>query len=269
MTTATAAHRPAPVARTRSFAWTLKAEFAKTFTLRSAWLSMAFAVLGACGLAALNASDSTSNWHTMSATDRAAFDPTRNVLFNILVCAFIFGSLGTRSITTEYSNGMIRVTISAMHDRTRLLFAKATVVATLALVVSLISNVGAVLIGQRILQREGIPLSLRDTDVARAIILSAIAISALAIVGLAFGTLLRRPAAADVAFALFLIGAQLLFTVLPDGAQKYVPINLLFATTAVKPTDDILAPGMAIGILALSAATLLAIADQVINRRDA
>ena len=264
-----AAYHPAPVARTNSLAWTLKAEFAKTFTLRSAWLSMAFAILAAGGLAALNASDSASNWHTMSATDRAAFDPTRNVLFNILVCAFIFGSLGTRAVTTEYSTGMIRVSIAAMHDRTRLLFAKAFVVATLALIVSLISNVLAVLVGQRIFQREGIQLSLQDTDVVRAIVLSAMAISALAIVGLAFGTLLRRAAASDVAFGVFLIGAQLLFAVLPDGAQKYVPINLLFATTALKPTDDVLAPGLAIGILALSAAALLAIAAQVINRRDA
>jgi hypothetical protein len=164
---------------------------------------------------------------------------------------------------------MIRVTIAAMHDRTRLLFAKAFVVATLALIVSLISNVLAVLIGQRIFQREGISLSLQDTAVARAIILSAMAISAFAIVGLAFGTLLRRAAASDVAFALFLIGAQLLFTVLPDGAQKYVPINLLFATTALKRTDDVLAPGPAIGILALSATALLAIAARVLNRRDA
>lgn len=269
MTTATTAYHPAPIARTRSLAWTLKAEFAKTFTLRSTWYSMSFAILGAGGLAALNASDAASNWHTMSATDRAAFDPTRSVLFNILVCAFIFGSLGTRSVTTEYSTGMIRVSIAAMHDRTRVLFAKASVVATLALIVSLISNVVAVLVGQRIFQREGIPLSLHDTDVARAIILSAMAISALAIVGLAFGTLLRRAAASDVAFALFLIGAQLLFALLPDGAQKYVPIYLLFATTAVKPAGDVLASGPAIGILALCAATLLAIAAQVINRRDA
>ena len=266
---ATAAYPAAPIPRARSLAWTLKAEFAKTFTLRSAWLSMAFALLGACGLAALNASDSASNWHTMSATERAAFDPTRNVLFNILVCAFIFGSLGTRSVTSEYSTGMIRVTIAAMHDRTRLLFAKATVVATLALIVSLISNTVAVVIGQRIFQREGIPLSLHDTDVARAVILSAMAVSALAIVGLAFGTLLRRSAASDVAFGLFLVGAQLLFAVLPAWTQKYVPINLLFATTALKRTDDVLAPGAAIGVLALCAATLLAIAAQVINRRDA
>ena len=265
----TTAYPPAPISRTRSLAWTLKAEFAKTFTLRSAWLSMAFAVVGAGGLAALNASDSASNWHTMSATERAAFDPTRSVLFNILVCAFIFGSLGTRSVTTEYSTGMIRVSIAAMHDRSRLVFAKALVVATLALVVSLISNVIAVVVGQRMFQRERIQLSLQDPKVVMAIILSAVAISALAIVGLAFGTLLRRAAASDVAFGLFLVGAELLFTVLPDAAQKYVPINLLFATTALKPASDMLAPGTALGILALCAATLLAIAARVINRRDA
>ena len=269
MATATDAHHPAPIARARTLTWTLKAEFTKTFTLRSTWLSMSFAVLGAVGLGALNASDAASNWHTMSATDRAAFDPTRSVLFNILVCAFIFGSLGTRAVTTEYSTGMIRVSIAAMHDRTRLLFAKAAVVASLALIVSLISNVIAVLVGQRILQREGIPLSLHDIDVARAIVLSAMAISALAIVGLAFGTLLRRAAASDVAFALFLVGGQLLFAVLPDAAQKYVPINLLFGTTALRPTDDVLACGTAIGVLALLAATLLAVAALVVNRRDA
>ena len=118
-------------------------------------------------------------------------------------------------------------------------------------------------------EREGISLSLQDAGVARAVVLGALAISALAAIGLAFGALLRRAAAADVAFALFLIGGQLLFGVLPNGAQKYIPINLLFATTALKPTEDILRPGTAIGILALSAIALLAVATHVLNSRDA
>ena len=258
-----------PVARARTMFRSLKAEFAKSLTLRSTWLSMAAAVLGAGGLAALNASDAASNWHTMSATERAAFDPARGALFGILVCALIFGSLGARSVTNEYSSGMIRVTIAATHDRTRLLHAKAFVVATLAFTVTVISNVVAVLVAQRMFQAEGIPLSLDDARVAQAIGLSAIAISALAIVGLAFGTVLRRSAAADIAFALFLVGAQLIFAVLPDAAQKYVPINLLFATTALKPAENIVAAGTAIATLALCAATLLAVAKYVINRRDA
>ncbi len=46
----------------------------------------------------------------MGVKQRADFDPTSSALIGVLFAALIFGALAIRSMTSEYTTGMIRVT---------------------------------------------------------------------------------------------------------------------------------------------------------------
>ena len=77
-------------------------------------------------------------------------------------------------MTSEYSSGMIRVTFAAIAERRQVLVAKAAILAVLTFVVTLVSNVVAFVLGERILSSQHIESSLGDAGVLRAIVFGAV-----------------------------------------------------------------------------------------------
>lgn len=103
--------------------------------------------------------------------------------------------LGVLVMTSEYGNGMIRVTFAACPRRATVLAAKASVTVVMVFVVSLVSCILAHRIGE---------LMLSSGDYARgeplpALLGVALNFSALGALGLAVGTILRRSAGAITA----------------------------------------------------------------------
>ena len=118
--------RTAPTSRV------LKSEWTKLRTLPSTWRTAVTAVTISIGLGAVLCISQAHQWATMTAAQRAAFDPTACSLGGFfLVGAVLLGALAVRTVTAEYSTGMIRSTFTATPARRLVLAAKAVVTAGL------------------------------------------------------------------------------------------------------------------------------------------
>ena len=108
-------------------------EWIKLRSVRSTWWTLLVFAAGMIGLAILVMIH--QHWATMSAPDRASFDPTDDGFAGLSIGQLALGVLGVLVITTEYSSGMIRATLAAVPRRPLLLAAKAAVFGAVALVV--------------------------------------------------------------------------------------------------------------------------------------
>src|ERR1035441_3507202 len=149
--TATTSSR-VPLGRYR-FSQVARMEWAKVRTLRStAWILLILAA-GMIGLAILVLSQYPSDWAHMSAAQRASFDPTEEGFAGVALGQLTMGVLGVLVITSEYSSGMIRATLSAVPRRGMLLTAKAAVLGALVLPAVEILAFAALLAGQAVSSR--------------------------------------------------------------------------------------------------------------------
>jgi ABC-2 type transport system permease protein len=254
--------------RSEALARSFRSEWTKLRTLRSTWITIATSVAISIGFALINVSATSGQWADMSVKQRADFDPTSSALIGVLFAALIFGALAIRSMTSEYTTGMIRVTFSATADRRRVFAAKASIIAVIAFVVALVSNFLAYFPSQQILRSKHIESSITDPGVLTAIVLGAFAVSAVALVGFGLGSIIKRTALATTMLSVVIIGGQLVGLVLPEGARKYLPSSALQATVSVHRLPELLTPGSATTALVIYAVLTYAVAKQIVARRD-
>jgi hypothetical protein len=255
--------------RTNLIARTTKSEWTKLRTLRSTWRSVGAAAGLAIGLGAAIVAAQVAQWNTMTAKQHQAFDATATSLIGLLFAAVILGALAVRSVTAEYSTGMIRTTFTALTARRAVLAAKAATVAALAFPVALVTNLVGFEIGQRILTAKHAQVSLADPGVFRAVVMGAAAVSLITVLGVGLGGLVRRTAAATTGLSLILIGGVMFGQFLPAGFRGYLPSAATQAVVTVHRSPGLLPPAPALAVLAGYAAIALGAAAIRIGRRDA
>jgi ABC-type transport system involved in multi-copper enzyme maturation permease subunit len=177
-------------------------------------------------------------------------------------------SVAIRSISGEYSTGMIRATLAAVPSRHTVLAAKAAVIAALAFPFALVVNTIGYLAAQQVFATERIESSLTDPGVVRALLSSALVVALIAIAGLGLGAAIRHAAGANTVLSLVLIGTQLLGLALPDGTTRFLPGYVLQATTSTRPSDEFLAPGVALAVFIAYTAVAYEIGKQRLRRGD-
>jgi ABC-type transport system involved in multi-copper enzyme maturation permease subunit len=246
----------------------VRAEWTKLRTVRAAWLTMSIAIAAAIILSLLNSLSDVRTWDELPLDERLAYDATSTTLVGVLFGALALGALGVRTITSEYSSGMIRSTMAAVPRRADVLIAKVLVVTGSTLVVSLIANVAGFTIGQGVLRTEGIHASAGDADSLAAMALGALAVSAFAATGVGLGALVRRASVANILIALVVIGGQIVGTAVPSSSQRFLPFNALQATVTVHRGDDLLPPLQATTFICVYATVAVLAAAVVLNRRD-
>lgn len=265
--------------RTRNFGDVLRSEWTKLRSVRSTYWTLLAAVVVTVGISALVCSIYASQYSTMSASDRAFFDPTSFSLNGVFLAQFAIGVLGVLIITGEYSTGAIRSTLAAVPQRRTVLAAKATVFTAVTLVVGLVSCFAAFLVGQAILSTQGIQAHLGDPGVLRAVAGSGIYLAVLGLFALGVGTLIRRSAGAISALFGVILVLPVLVQTLPSSwsnvIAKYLPSNAGQAIAQTvqagphSPGGEMLSPWVGMGVFCLYAAVALAFAAVVLRRRDA
>ena len=258
-----------PAARATVFSDTLRAEWTKIRSLRSSWYTVGGGALASIAMAGLICLATASQWDRMTPKEIAEFDPTSQTLVGVLFAAIILGTLAVRSITSEYGNGMIRVSFSAMPGRRRVLAAKAVVLAAVAFPVALVANVIGFLVGSQVLSSKVDVPSLANLDTLRAIALGAIAVTLVAVLGLGLGGIIRRTAGATTALSVGIIGSQLFGLLLPEVARQYLPGMALQSMVSVQQQPGVLSPAAGFAVLAVYAVVAYVIAATLITRRDA
>jgi hypothetical protein len=261
---------PAPPVRNSTITRTVKAEWTKLRTLPSTWRTAVVAVTISIGLGAVLCISQANQWATMTAQQRLTFDPTACSLGGFfLVGAVLLGALAVRTVTAEYSTGMIRSTFTAMPSRRLVLAAKAAVTAAFVFPVALLAVVVSFEVGQRLFAAKHLQASFGHPGVLQALVFAALGVSLVAIIGVGLGGLIRHTAAATTGLVLIIVGGATLGQFLPAGLRQYLPGTALEAAVTVHRSAGLLRPGMAIVVLGLYAVVALAAASVRVAHRDA
>jgi len=190
-------------------------------------------------------------------------------------------------ITAEYRRDLIRITLTAMPHRGRVLAAKAIVLGAVAFLTALVAATVVVAVGQRVLRDNGVyvhPATI-GTEI-RVIAGTAALLAGTAVLAMAIGAVVRRSVVA-VASAIVVIVLPYLLAIafLPAGAAQWLLRVTPAAAFAVQQTavqyaqvDNVytpangffpLSPWAGFAVLAAWAAFALALAAFLIRRRDA
>ena len=169
-------------------------EWLKLRSVRStAWVGLV-SVAAMIGLAVLVLSQ--IHWNTMSAADRATFDPTNDSMTGLAIAQLAAGVLGVLVITGEFSSGMIRATFAAVPRRRLVLAAKAAVAGAVALVAGEILAFAAFAAGELALKGGAQHAALSQPGVLRAVLRAGAYPALIALIGLGLGALIQHTAGA-------------------------------------------------------------------------
>lgn len=271
MTTVEVAPTPSERSGPRS-EWSdvLRAEFAKLWSVRSTYWTLFAALVFNVGFAALEAVFLPGQ---LSARDTATLDAVRVSLGGSHLSQIAFGVLGVLIITSEYTTGMIRVTLAAVPRRRVLLTAKAAVFTGTALVVGIVASFAAYFVFQALLTGNTFRSSIGDPGVVRALIGGGLYLAILGLLGLGLGTIIRSSAGAIAALFSLLFIPQILIQLLPPTWKttigRYVPMEAGSQIFSQHHEAGALSPWTGLGVFCLYAAVALVVGFILINRRDA
>jgi ABC-2 type transport system permease protein len=254
------------------FRGALRSEFTKIRSTPSMyWTLLALVVI----TIAIGALASFAAAHNVDAGGRY-FDPTNRSLDGLYLGQLIIAALGALTITSEYSTGMIRTSLTVMPRRGVVFAAKAVAFGVVAFVTGLVTSFGAFFLGQALMSGKHISASLGQPNVLRAVIGAALYLTVCGLLALGIGAVLRRTAAAITASVALLLVMPLLVTALPQtDVNKWVPAYAgggIFATKP-DPTDPPIAHDFSawtgFAVFAMYAAIALIGAMAAFRSRDA
>ena len=266
--TATSVRAAAAPARRPGFGDVVRSEVTKLFSVRSTlWTLLAFLVV-TIGFSALICA--VAGRADVSGPDYDAASQSLVGLFFGQVAAVVLGVL---SITSEYSKGGIRTTLTAVPNRLRLLAAKALVIAVTLALVSLVAVFASFFLGQSLLAKHDASVGLGDPHVLRAVLGGALYVVASGLFGFALGVLLRQSAGAITGGLVLLFVAPPLVGLIPghtgDTISKYFTSNAGQSILMAVHDPATLSPWGGYAVFTLWWVIPLAIGAALMVRRDA
>jgi ABC-type transport system involved in multi-copper enzyme maturation permease subunit len=155
-------------------------------------------------------------------------------LFGLLFGQLVIIVLGALAITSEYSTGMIRTSLTAMPRRGTVFAAKGVVFGLVALVVGLVTSFLAFFTGQLILSSQHVNTTLGQPHVLRAVIGGGLFLAVCGLLSFGIGAALRHTAAAIAGGIGLMLVLWILSQFLPgppsgwfgqEDIDKWIPFN--------------------------------------------
>ncbi len=279
MTSLTIATRPTASVPTRRtiLRRTLHSEFTKLRSLRSTYWIMFALILASVAWCVAYCLGTVHQWPHMSAQDRSGFDATQDSILGLaLLGQLVIVVLGALVITSEYSTGTVRTSLTAMPRRGTLYAAKAAVFAAVSLVVAVVASFGTFFLGRVLLRSTHAAMSLSQPGVLRSLIITALFVEACGLVAFGIGALVRNTAGAlTLSFGCLVLVPELIRTLpvfLHNDLTRWVPggdaINSMTATIGGQTPHTFSAWGE-LAVIAGYAAILLVLGAVQFSRRDA
>jgi ABC-2 type transport system permease protein len=260
-----------PAARRPGLPGALRSELTKIGSVRSTYWTLLAQAVASIAWAVLDCAGIVSHGHGPG-FDAAQASLTGQVALGELIIVV----LGALVITSEYSTGMIRTSLTVMPRRGVLYAAKAIVFAAVTLTISVVTSFIAFFTGQAILATKHYNTTLAQPDVLRAVLLSAAIVTVFGLLAYGAGALIRHTAGAitSILGVIFLIPA--LAQALPNswfadvvrwlpGGQALTPI----ASSAHPISPHLFGAWGEFGVFSGYAAVLLALGAWSFIRRDA
>lgn len=254
----------------------LRAEWTKARTLSSTFWLLAGAVAATLPLSVVVAAGQNCP------PSGCATDPAKMSLTGLYLGQAVVAVLGVLAISGEYAAGMNIVTFTSMPKRTRVLGAKAAVLATLVLPAAVVSVLASLVFGAAMLPARGftpshgfVSLSLGSATMLRVAVGSMLYLALIALLSLGIATAVRDAAVAiGLVLALLFVFPILVAFIHNAPLQRHLEqIAPMLAGMAVQETVNVasqpLGPWAGLGVLALWAAGALLLGCFVLVRRDA
>jgi ABC-type transport system involved in multi-copper enzyme maturation permease subunit len=250
----------------------LRSELTKIRSVRSTYWTLLAMIVVTVGIGALFSWGTASNWGRMSAADKASFDPTATSLAGLLIGQLIIVVLGTLTITSEYSTGMVRTSLTALPRRGTVYAAKAAVFTAVALVVGMVTSFASFALGQALMSSQHINAALSQPHVLRAVIGGGLFVAACGLLAFGIGAIIRHSAGAITAatgllFVLFILG-----NFLPgswSGVRKWIPFDAGSQVFSVRSAPQMFPAWTGFAVFCGYAAIALAAGLILFRKRDA
>jgi ABC-2 type transport system permease protein len=197
--------------RRAGLAGALRSEFTKLHSVRSTYWSLLVLVLAGVAWSVANCAGVAAHWAQTPPGQRGFFDATQDSVVGLaLLGQLVVVVLGALAITSEYSTGMIRTSLTVLPRRGVVFAAKAIMLSAVTLVVALVTSFAAFFVGQYLLRGTHEAVTLGQPDVLRAVLASALYVALSGLFSFGLGAVLRSTAGALTAtYALLFLLPQL------------------------------------------------------------
>jgi hypothetical protein len=250
-----------------------RGEWTKFRTLRSSGYALLAALLMLVGFAIIASAATVHDWASMSAKDRAGFDPLLTSLRGVDGAQLALGVLGVLWISGEYGTGLIRSSFTAVPKRLPVLWAKTGVLAAVVFLLALPGTLIAFFASQSILHSKHISIAFTHPGVARALIGAALYLTVFTLFSLGLGAVIRNTPGGIAALVAILFVLPVLTNVLGrswrNAISPYLPTNAGEAVAQLHTQANSLAPWTGFGLFCGYTAALLILAASLLRRRDA
>jgi ABC-2 type transport system permease protein len=259
-------------------AGTLRSEFTKIRSVRSTYWTLFLLVAAGVAWSIAYCAGEASRWASMSPQDRLGFDPTQSSVVGLaLLGQLVIVVLGTLALTSEYSTGMIRTSLTVMPRRGVLYGAKAAVLTAVALVVAFVTSFASFFIGQALLTNTHVSVTLSQPNVLRAVLGSALYVVLCGLFAFGLAAIIRSTAGAMTAAYGFLFLVPQLAKALPNtwyaDVARWLPggdvVNAITSTQQVNNNPHLFSAWGEFAVFGAYTAILLVLGAVLFRKRDA
>lgn len=252
----------------------LRSEFTKLRSVRSTYWTLLVLALVGIGIGAAISAGQASDLSAHPG-DRGGFDPTQTSLGAFFfIGQLVIVVLGALIITSEYSTGMIRTSLTAMPRRGVVYAAKAAVFGAVALVFSLVTSFIAFFVGQLILSGT-VSATLSQPHVLRAVVGTAAFVAVVGLIAFGLGAIIRHTAGAITTAVGLMFVIRIIVQFLPDTWRwdliRFMPDSAgqVISATVGPSNPHLWSPWPQFAVTAIYAVVLLAAGAYLFRKRDA
>lgn len=264
--------RAGTASRPATYRDTLRSEWTKFRSVQASYWSLLIGAVLGIGLGAL-ISGLSAHRYRQDPGLHIGWNATDHSLRSLLIAQLAFAVLGVITVTSEYSTGMIRTSLTAVPKRIRMMSAKLVVFTGVVLVAGQVIAFATFGIGQMLIHGNAPSASLGQHLVLRAVIGAGLYLALLGLLGGAFAVLLRNAAAGIAVMVALLFVLPGIAQALPSNWSQ--PIEQWWPTNAGQQVamtirDSHTLPAWAgFGWMALFTAVVVTVSFVWLQRRDA
>src|ERR1700735_2223572 len=256
---------------------TLRSEFTKIRSVRSTYWTLFLLVVAGIAWSVAFCAGQASHWSGTPAPRLGSAPTQASVVGVALLGQLVIVVLGTLAITSEYSTGMIRTSLTVMPRRGVLYGAKAAVFTAAALVIALLTSFASFFIGQALLTSTHVSATLSQPNVLRAVTGAALYVGLCGLFAFGLGAILRSTAGAmTAAYGLLFLVPQLA-KALPSAwyadLDRWVPgggvVNAITGTQVVNNNPHLFSAWGEFAVFGAYTAIVLIAGLVLLRRRDA
>jgi ABC-2 type transport system permease protein len=246
----------------------VRSEWSKLWSLRSSWYTLAASVVSAYVFAgvvgvAVNFGDAK----------KIQMDPVLVSMAGLNFAQLLLPVLGIMMVTSEYTTGTIRPTLTAVPHRLWVLWAKVVVLVLTVLPLFLLVAFTVFPLAQLFLNGSHLEASFDTPGAKRAMVGAGVSLMLLSVLGLGMGALLRSTPLAIGQFVVVLTVMPQAMSILPYSWMKtasgYMPMKASESLMSANPGADHASPRDALIALTAWAIVSVVAGSVALKRRDA